>query len=346
MRWVGVFLGLFLLACPSGFLDGTSAREACPIGEACPIVPVAEPEGGSVNISILNAAYISEMSFIVQKCNTSTSSWEDVIYSSDEDSQKFLSSFKETLSFSGGDFKMENVSKGAEGVYMIQDEMYRKCVAIVNVTVVEPSSIPPTVSGTSSAEEEPRNESKGEEPASWNLLMILPVVVAVVVAAVVGVLLVLLCKYGFPKAREKVSAYLRLVFSKLPTLLSLNPAASQQPRSRQDSQEYELTKVGDQAQGTRNRNRDPALENDEGDLLMVDRRFTQETREKVQTLLLSLSKAAQCPQRYLCCAYVCGEPYPGIARHLQQLLRRQQTQQSKTREEEEEHLEKGICGCD
>ncbi|XP_039373031.1 uncharacterized protein LOC120392382 [Mauremys reevesii] len=276
MWWIGVFLGLFLLARPSGFLDGTSAREACPI------VHVAEPEGGSVNISIPNATYISETSFFVQKYDTSTSSWDDVTYFSEEDSQNVRSSFKETLSFSGGYFKMENVSKGAEGVYRIQDEMYKKCVAIVNLTVVEPSSIPPTVSGTSGAEEEPRSETKAEEPESWNLLTIL-LVLGVVVAAVVGVLLVcvvllvLLYKCEFQKAREKVSAYLRLIFSK-PTHLS------HEPGSPQDSQEYELPAVhdwdGDQAQGTRNRNRDPALENDEGDLLMEDRCFTQETRER------------------------------------------------------------------
>ncbi|XP_044840020.1 uncharacterized protein LOC123346609 [Mauremys mutica] len=279
MRWVGVFLGLFLLARPSGFLDGTSAHEA-----ACPFFHVAEPEGGSVNTSIPNATYFSETSFFVQKYNTSTSSWDDVIYSSEDDSQNVRSSFKETLSFSGGYFKMENVSKGAEGVYRIQGEMYRKCVAIVNLTVVESSSIPPTVSGTSGAEEEPRSETKAEEPASWNLLTILLVVAAVVVLLVCVVLLVLLCKYGFQKAREKVSANLRHVFRKVLTRLSSNPASSQQPRSPQDSQEYELTDVhdwdGDQAQGTRNRNRDPAPENGEGDLLMEDRRFTQETRER------------------------------------------------------------------
>ncbi|XP_008174759.2 uncharacterized protein LOC103306935 [Chrysemys picta bellii] len=268
MWWVGVFLGLFLLACPSGFLDGTSARKACPT------VPVAEPEGGSVNISIPNAAYFSETSFIVQKYNASTSSWDDVIYSSDEDFQKFLSSYKETLSFSGGYFKMENVSKGAGGVYRIQDEMYRKCVAVINLTVLEPSSFPPTVSGTSSAEEEPHDETKGEEPVSWNLSTIL-----LVVAAVVGVpLLVLLCKCGFQKARGKVSAYLPRVFNKL------QPHVSQKPESPQDSQEYELPAVcgrdGDQAQRTGNRNGDPAPENGEGDLLMGVRCFTQETREK------------------------------------------------------------------
>ncbi|XP_044838863.1 uncharacterized protein LOC123345869 [Mauremys mutica] len=273
MRWVGVFLGLFLLARPSGFLDGTSAHEA-----ACPFFHVAEPEGGSVNTSIPNATYFSETSFFVQKYNTSTSSWDDVIYSSEDDSQNVRSSFKETLSFSGGYFKMENVSKGAEGVYRIQGEMYRKCVAIVNLTVVESSSIPPTVSGTSGAEEEPRSETKAEEPASWNLRMILLVVAAVVgVLLVCVVLLVLLYKCEFQKAREKVSANLRLIFSK-PTHLS------QEPGSPQDSQEYELPAVhdwdGDQAQGTRNRNRDPALENGEGDLLMEDRRFTQETRER------------------------------------------------------------------
>ncbi|KAM9119400.1 uncharacterized protein ACDP82_015817 isoform 1-T1 [Pangshura tecta] len=156
MWWVGVFLGLFLLACPSGFLDGTSAHKACPT------VHVAEPEGGSVNTSIPNATYFSKTSFFVQKYNTSTLSWDDVVYSSEDDSQNVRSSFKETLSFSGGYFKMENVSKGAEGVYKVQDEMYRKCVAIVNLTVEEPSSIPPTVSGTSGAEEEPRNQTKGE----------------------------------------------------------------------------------------------------------------------------------------------------------------------------------------
>nr|XP_032643749.1 uncharacterized protein LOC116829173 isoform X2 [Chelonoidis abingdonii] len=213
----------------------------------------------------------------MQKYNTSTSSWEDVIYSSDEDSQNVLSSFKETLSFSGGYFKMENVSKGAEGVYRIQGEMYKKCVAIVKLIVVEPSSIPPAVSGTSGAEEEPRNEIKGEEPVSWNLLMIL-LVLGVVVAAAVGVLLVLLYKRGFQKAREKMSAYPGLLFSKLLT------HRSQEPGSLQDSQEYELTTVcdgdGDQDQGTRNRNRDPALENGEGDLLMENRRFTQETRKR------------------------------------------------------------------
>ncbi|XP_073167302.1 uncharacterized protein [Lepidochelys kempii] len=128
MPWVRVFLGLFLLGRPSGFLDDTSAREDCLI------VHVAEPEGSSVNTSIPNASSISETSFFVQKYNTS-SSWEDVIYSSNEGSQTVLSSFKETLSFSGGYFKMENVSKGAEGVYRIQDEMYRKCVAVVNFTV-------------------------------------------------------------------------------------------------------------------------------------------------------------------------------------------------------------------
>ncbi|XP_037770980.1 uncharacterized protein LOC119567769 isoform X3 [Chelonia mydas] len=165
MPWVGVFLGLFLLGRPSGCLDGTSAREDCLI------VHVAEPEGSSVNTSIPNATYVSETSFFVQKYNTSSSSWQDVIYSSNEGSQTVLSSFKETLSFSGGYFKMENVSKGADGVYRIQDEMYRKCVAVVNFTVVEPSSFPPTVSGTSGAEEEARDEAKGDEPASWNRLM-------------------------------------------------------------------------------------------------------------------------------------------------------------------------------
>ncbi|XP_037770978.1 uncharacterized protein LOC119567769 isoform X2 [Chelonia mydas] len=129
MPWVGVFLGLFLLGRPSGCLDGTSAREDCLI------VHVAEPEGSSVNTSIPNATYVSETSFFVQKYNTSSSSWQDVIYSSNEGSQTVLSSFKETLSFSGGYFKMENVSKGADGVYRIQDEMYRKCVAVVNFTV-------------------------------------------------------------------------------------------------------------------------------------------------------------------------------------------------------------------
>ncbi|CAM4563046.1 unnamed protein product [Lepidochelys kempii] len=159
MPWVRVFLGLFLLGRPSGFLDDTSAREDCLI------VHVAEPEGSSVNTSIPNASSISETSFFVQKYNTS-SSWEDVIYSSNEGSQTVLSSFKETLSFSGGYFKMENVSKGAEGVYRIQDEMYRKCVAVVNFTVVEPSSFPPTVSGTSGTEEEARDEAKGDGKAS------------------------------------------------------------------------------------------------------------------------------------------------------------------------------------
>ncbi|CAM5105062.1 unnamed protein product [Natator depressus] len=95
--------------------------------------------------------------------------------------------------------------------------------------------------------------------------------------AVVGVLALLyLC--GFWKGRGKVFAYSRLVFRKLLT----HP--SQQPGRPQDSQESELPAVcdrdGDQAQGTRNRNRDPALENGEGDLLMEDRRFTQEPRER------------------------------------------------------------------
>lgn len=31
---------------------------------------------------------------------------------------------------------MENVSKGTEGVYRIPGEMYRKCVAVINFTVV------------------------------------------------------------------------------------------------------------------------------------------------------------------------------------------------------------------
>ncbi|CAM5098655.1 unnamed protein product, partial [Natator depressus] len=175
------------------------------------------------------------------------------------------------LSFSGGYFKMENVSKGAEGVYRIQDEMYRKCVAVVNFTVVEPSSFPPTVSGTSGAEEEARDEAKGDEPASWNRPMVCGVVA-------VGGVLVLLYLCGFWKGRRKVFAYSQLVFRKLLT----HP--SQQPGSPQDSQESELPagcdRDGAQAQGTRNRNRDPALENGEGDLLMEDRRFTQEPRER------------------------------------------------------------------
>ncbi|CAM5157721.1 unnamed protein product [Eretmochelys imbricata] len=153
--------------------------------------------------------------------------------------------------------KMENVSKGAEGVYRIQGEMYRKCVAVVNFTVVEPSSFPPTVSGTSGAEEEARDETKKDEPASWNRLLVRGVVAAV------GVL-VSLYECGFWKGRGKVFAYSRLIFRKLLT----HP--SQQPGSQQDSQESELPAVcdrdGDQAQGTRNRNRDPALENGEGDL--------------------------------------------------------------------------------
>ncbi|CAM2101728.1 unnamed protein product [Caretta caretta] len=107
------------------------------------------------------------------------------------------------------------------------------------------------------------------EPASWNRLLVRGVV------AVVGVL-VSLYECGFWKGRGKVFAYSRLVFRKLLT----HP--SQQPGSPQDSQESELPAVcdrdGDQAQGTRNRNRDPALENGEGDLLMEDRRFTQEPR--------------------------------------------------------------------
>ncbi|CAM5097556.1 unnamed protein product [Natator depressus] len=225
MRWVGVFLGLFLLALPSGFLDGTSASEDYLI------VQVAEPEGSSVNTSIPNATYVSQTSFFVRKYNTSTSLWEDVVYSSDGGSQTVLSSFQETLSFFGGYFKMENVSKGTEGVYRIPGEMYRKCVAVINFTVVE--------------------------PASWYRLMVRGVV------AVVGVL-VLLYLCGFWKGRRKVFAYPRLVFRKLLT----HP--SQQPGSRQDSQESELPAVcdrdGDQAQGTRNRNCDPALENGEGDL--------------------------------------------------------------------------------
>ncbi|KAG6923434.1 zinc finger protein 501-like, partial [Chelydra serpentina] len=244
--------------------------------EDCPTVHVSEPEGGSVNISIPNATDGSETAFFVQKYNTSTSSGEDVLYSSDGDSQKFLSSFKETLSLSGGYFKVENVSKEAEGVYRIQGQMYRKCVAFVNLTVLEPSSFPPSVSGVSGAEEQPCNETKGEEPASRNLLMMLGVVLGGV--TVVGVLLlVLLCKCRFRKARE-VLAYLRHSFSKL------RPRLSQHSGSPQDSQEYELTAVcdrnGDQARGTRNRNQDPALENGEGDLLMEDRRFTQEIRER------------------------------------------------------------------
>ncbi|XP_073167299.1 uncharacterized protein [Lepidochelys kempii] len=244
MPWVRVFLGLFLLGRPSGFLDDTSAREDCLI------VHVAEPEGSSVNTSIPNASSISETSFFVQKYNTS-SSWEDVIYSSNEGSQTVLSSFKETLSFSGGYFKMENVSKGAEGVYRIQDEMYRKCVAVVNFTVVE--------------------------PASWSRLLVLGVMAVVGVVGVVGVLVSLyLC--GFWKGRGKAFAYSQLVFWKVLT----HP--SPQPGSPQDSQESELPAVcdrdGDQAQGTRNRNRDPALENGEGDLLMEDRRFTLEPRER------------------------------------------------------------------
>ncbi|CAM4558049.1 unnamed protein product [Lepidochelys kempii] len=165
MPWVGVFLGLFLPARPSGFLDGTSGKRFhLPSGpftrEDCLIVQVAEPEGSSVNTSIPNATYVSETSFFVQKYNISTSSWEDVIYSSDGASQTVLSSFQETLSFSGGYFKMENLSKGAEGVYRIQGEMYRKCVAVVvNFTVVD--------------------------PVSWNRLMVLGVV------AVVGVIVLL-----------------------------------------------------------------------------------------------------------------------------------------------------------
>ncbi|CAM5156974.1 unnamed protein product [Eretmochelys imbricata] len=54
------------------------------------------------------------------------------------------------------------MSKGAERVNWIQGEMYRKCVAVVNFTVMEPSSFPPTVSGTSGAEEEARDETKGD----------------------------------------------------------------------------------------------------------------------------------------------------------------------------------------
>ncbi|CAM4665971.1 unnamed protein product [Caretta caretta] len=107
------------------------------------------------------------------------------------------------------------------------------------------------------------------EPASWNRLLVRGVV------AVVGVL-VLLYRCGFWKGRGKVFAYSQLVFRKLLT----HP--SPQPGSRQDSQEPELPAVcdrdGDQAQGTRNRNHDPALENGEGDLLMEDRRFPQEPR--------------------------------------------------------------------
>ncbi|CAM4665985.1 unnamed protein product [Caretta caretta] len=107
------------------------------------------------------------------------------------------------------------------------------------------------------------------EPASWNRLLVRGVV------AVVGVL-VLLYRCGFWKGRGKVFAYSQLVFRKLLT----HP--SPQPGSRQDSQEPELPAVcdrdGDQAQGTRNRNQDPALENGEGDLLMEDRRFPQEPR--------------------------------------------------------------------
>ncbi|CAM5158343.1 unnamed protein product [Eretmochelys imbricata] len=99
--------------------------------------------------------------------------------------------------------------------------------------------------------------AQGCKPASWNRLLVRGVVAAV------GVLILLyLC--GFWKGRGKVFAYSRLVVRKLLT----HP--SPQPGSRQDSQESELPVVcdrdGDQAQGTRNRNRDPALEKDEGDL--------------------------------------------------------------------------------
>ncbi|XP_067386186.1 uncharacterized protein [Emydura macquarii macquarii] len=224
---------------------------------ACRNFSMAVPAGDSGNISIPVPHSILTPSFFVQKYNTTTSSWEDVILSSDEGSEKLLSSFKETLSFSGGYFKIENASKGAEGCYRILDDMYKNCLAVVNMTVQVPES------------------------GSW-ILSVVPL--PLLLLLLLGVVLVLLYKCVFMKSRGKVFAYPQQLLSKM-THFSRSAGRDQQSESSQDSQESEeLTRLArdkdrDQALGIRERNGDPAPENGEGDLLTGDRDLTQEPRE-------------------------------------------------------------------
>ncbi|XP_074873368.1 uncharacterized protein LOC142024920 [Carettochelys insculpta] len=273
MGRIGMFLVLFSLVHPAGFLDGTLAREPCPN------VPVVVPTGGSVNRSILNTTNISRTSFKVQKYNTSTASWEDVIFSWVQGSYKSLSSFKDDLTFKDGYFVVQNVSLETDGHYRIVGTLNNQCVAIINLTVLDTRSLLPLVSGITTVTEEPRNVTKGEEPGSRIFLWLLAAGVGVL-----GTVLAILCTYGLMRVRKKASSHLEGLCNKLPHFLryAANP---QQPGSAPAPQESnELTSAnvrdGDPAQGAGKRYRDSALEIDEEDLLLVDREPTREPRER------------------------------------------------------------------
>ncbi|XP_075769921.1 uncharacterized protein LOC142823203 [Pelodiscus sinensis] len=221
MRRAGVFAVLLSLA---AVLDGPSAHKAC-LNVPPEVKTVSE--GSTVSIFRLNTTNITETSFFVQKYNSSTLQWENVIYASSQGTQKLLSSFKETFSFSGGDLRMEHVSQDAVGEYKIQDHMTEQCVAIINVTLVEPSSSLPLESRIT---REPHHRTNRSEPGLWNFVQI-PGAVA---AAVVLLFVWLICQ--FMKYRRTVSAYLQAIFTKL-THFWQHAAATKQPGSAQNSQE-------------------------------------------------------------------------------------------------------------
>ncbi|XP_030399434.1 killer cell lectin-like receptor subfamily F member 1 [Gopherus evgoodei] len=133
----------------------------------CRKVSWSTTEGGSVHIPL----HTVETSFHVYRLDGSASRWEEILVSLDGISQPPRIPFPEKISVSSRGFEVQHTSRGVEGSYQVVSMVTGKCVAHIDLAVLEPTPSPPVRGAPPQGEGDLGENEKGARNASLEELV-------------------------------------------------------------------------------------------------------------------------------------------------------------------------------